>query len=65
MIEQPNGDPTTKVTLGEVYRAVLRVEKALDRHEEGHDTNARWQVTTLIAVGGLVLALIKLSAGVG
>jgi hypothetical protein len=60
MIEQPNGDPTVRVTLGEVYRAVLRVEAGLNKHEDGHDTHARWQITTGIALIGLVVALVKL-----
>ncbi len=45
------------VTLGEVYRLLLTVRAELKEHTKGHDMNARWFATTLIAVGALVLGV--------
>lgn len=56
-VEPPNG--SGPVTLGEVYRAVLRVEAGLNEHKRGHETNARWVITTVVAVGAALVALVQ------
>lgn len=55
-----------RVTLGEVNRNVLRLEAAFNgwtqSHERGHETNARWLVTTGLS---LVAAIVAIWAAVG
>jgi hypothetical protein len=61
-LEPVNGDGSMRVTLGEVNRNILALrgdfQKWTERHEDGHETNARWMVTSIISIGGMVVAII-------
>lgn len=59
----------TGVTLGEVNRNVLALSRRFDRylethaeqhkeHEEDHETSSKWVITTIISLGGLVIAIL-------
>ena len=57
MTNEANGSEPMRVTLGEVYRAVLRVESRQKEHEINHTSERNWLVTTIIAFAGLALAV--------
>lgn len=59
----------TGVTLGEVNRNVLALRRQFDRyveshadehkdHDRDHETSGKWIITTVISLGGLVIAIL-------